>query len=526
MPALAAPSRRDLFRIGGLALTAPVLLAGCGSGVRESANVSTQGSAGRLLPSEATLPEPFVRALPVPRVLAPVRTDGTTEYYEITQKAGNSQILDGPKTPVWGYDGTFPGPTIVSRRGARTVVRHVNELPVPVSVHLHGGRIAADQDGYPTDLLHPADAGQGDLDEQGEMVARTGARDYVYDIDQPAATLWYHDHRMDFTGPQVYRGLAGFHLVTDDVEKGLGLPEGDRDVPLLIADRSFAADGSFLYPSTDPTLTRTPGVSEDYMSGVLGDCVLVNGAPWPVMEVRAVRYRFRILNAANARRFRLRLQDGPAFVQIGSDQGLLPEPVEQVRIDVAQGERFDVVVDFSGRRAGDEVTMVNERGSGGTAQVMRFVVTGTADDPSVPPAELTGLPELETLREADVVATREFTFRRGGAQAHGLNLWTVNNLAFDPDHVIARPRLGTVEKWIVTAQNAEHPFHVHLGAFQVVARSGPGGGTRGWKDTVNLDNGGQAELLVRFDGHRGKYVLHCHNLEHEDMMMMANFEVV
>ncbi|GLY32791.1 multicopper oxidase domain-containing protein [Kineosporia sp. NBRC 101731] len=526
MPAPVAPSRRDLFRIGGLALTTPVLLAGCGAGGQESANVSTQGSAGRLLPSEATLPEPFVRALPVPRVLEPVRTDGTTEYYEITQKVGSSQILDGPKTPVWGYDGTFPGPTIVSRRGARTVVRHRNELPVPVSVHLHGGRIAADQDGYPTDLLHPADATQGDLDDQGEMVGRTGARDYVYDIDQPAATLWYHDHRMDFTGPQVYRGLAGFHLITDDVEKGLGLPEGDRDIPLLIADRSFAADGSFLYPSTDPTLTKTPGVSEDYMSGVLGDCVLVNGAPWPVMEVEAVRYRFRILNAANARRFRLRLQDGPAFVQIGSDQGFLPEPVEQVRIDVAQGERFDVVVDFSGQRAGDEVTMVNERGSGGTAQVMRFVVTGKADDPSRPTDELTGLPELEMLSEADVVATREFTFRRGGAQAHGMSLWTVNNLAFDPDHVIARPRLGTVEKWIVTAQNAEHPFHVHLGAFQVVARSGPGGGTSGWKDTVNLDNGGRAELLVRFDGHRGTYVLHCHNLEHEDMMMMANFEVV
>ncbi|GAB6898736.1 multicopper oxidase family protein [Kineosporia succinea] len=521
-----APSRRTLFRLALTGLTgagAPLLLTGCGGrSENSSANVSTQGSAGRLLPSEAPLPEPFGRALPVPRVLKPVRTEPGTDYYEITQKTGTARILDDLETPVWGYDGTFPGPTIVSQRGRRTVVTHTNELPVPVVVHLHGGRVAADQDGYPTDYLHPVTGRVADH-HGGGLNGAQGTRDYVYDIDQPAATLWYHDHRMDFTGPAVYRGLAGFHLIEDASEDSLGLPSGERDIPLMIADRSFAADGSFLYPSTDPSLTKVPGVSADYMSGVLGDCVLVNGAAWPELEVKAVRYRFRILNAANARRFRLRLDDGPEFVQIGSDQGLLAAPVTRTRIDVAQGERFDVVVDFSGYAAGSEITMVNERGDGPTAQVMRFVVTGPAGDDSRVPEKLGA---VEELSGSDVVATRSFTFRRGGAKAHGMSLWTVNGEAFDPETVLATVKLGTVERWTVVAQNNEHPFHVHLGAFQVLGNTSAGHVDEGWKDTVNLDNGGRAELLVRFDRNRGAAVLHCHNLEHEDMMMMANFEIV
>ncbi|GAB3284994.1 multicopper oxidase family protein [Kineosporia babensis] len=519
------PARRDLFRLALAAPIVPLVAAGCGGrAVENSANTSMEGSAGRLLPSQAPLPKPFQRALPLPPVLKPVRTDADTDYYEITQKAATAQILDDLPTEIWGYEGTFPGPTIISRRGRRTVVQHTNELPVPVVVHLHGGRVAADQDGYPTDYLHPVSGRVADSHGKG-LNGEQGSRDYVYDIDQPAATLWYHDHRMDFTGPQVYRGLAGFHLITDDVEQSLGLPSGERDIPLMIADRSFAADGSLAYPSVDGSLLGTPGVTADFMSGVLGDCVLVNGSPWPVLEVEAVRYRFRILNAANARRFRLRLDDGPSFVQIGSDQGLLSEPVTLERIDVAQGERFDVVVDFSEYSAGTRITMVNERGEGTTAQVMQFVVSGPGKDDSRMPSRLA---ELEVLSEADVVATREFTFRRGGAEAHGMSLWTVNGEAFDPERVLAQIKVGTVERWRVISQNNEHPFHVHLGAFQVLGSSGGTAGRSdvGWKDTVNLDNGGQADLLVRFEEHQGLAVLHCHNLEHEDMMMMANFEVV
>jgi spore coat protein A len=517
-------NRRRFLAMGGATLAA---LAGCGSvggqGPSGGSNDSTQGSAGQQLASGAPLPAPFRVPLPIPPVLEPVRRDGGTDYYEITQRVGRAAILPGLTTEIWGYEGIFPGPTIVSRRGRRTVVRHRNELPVPVTVHLHGGRNAPEHDGYPTDLIMPATGGGSHASHAG--TSAVGSRDYVYELDQPAATLWYHDHRMDFTGPQVYRGLAGFHILRDEVEDDLGLPSGERDIPLMIIDRAFAADGSFHYPSVDPSLTGTPGVVDDYMSGVLGDCVLVNGAPWPVLEVAAVKYRFRLLNASNARRYRLRLDGGPPFVQIGSDLGLLAAPVTHDELDIAQAERFDVVVDFSDHAPGDEITMVNDFGSDTTAQVMRFVVTRHETDTAVVPARLA---DVATLSEDDVVEERVFVFARGEAQAHGKTLWTVNDQPFSPDTILARPRLGTTERWIIRGQAVEHPIHVHLAPFQVIGQDGndPGRYTRGWKDTVNLDNGGRADLLIRFEGYRGKYVLHCHNLEHEDMMMMANFEVV
>jgi spore coat protein A len=438
---------------------------------------------------------------------------------------GQASILAGLTTQVWGYNGIVPGPTIVSQRGRRTAVTHRNELPVPVAVHLHGGRTAPEHDGYPTDLILPV-GGEAHSEHSKHNAVVVGSREYVYEMDQPAATLWYHDHRMDFTGPQVYRGLAGFHLVHDETETTLELPSGARDIPLMIMDRAFAADGSVRYPFADPTLSHTPGVTSEYVSGVLGDCILVNGAPWPVLEVSDTKYRFRILNASNARRYRLRLDGGLSFVQIGSDQGLLTAPVEHDVLDIAQAERFDVIVDFSRRAVGDQITMTNDFGSGGTGQIMRFVVTHPERDTSTIPDRLAS---PDSLSMDDVVAEREFVFARGGAAAHGMTLWTVNGKPFSPDTIIATPRLGTTERWTIRAQNVEHPFHIHLAPFQVIGRDGeddPGRYNQGWKDTVNLDNGGRADLLIRFDGYRGKYVFHCHNLEHEDMMMMANFEVL
>ena len=530
--------RRTVLRLGlaGAAAAFAPALGACstiggvvGSVSSGGPNTTTESSAGELLRSTARLPEPFRVPLPVPPVLRPARSDADTDSFELTQRAARVEILPGLRTGIWGYDGMFPGPTVVTRRGRRAVLTHRNELPVPVAVHLHGGVVAPEHDGYPSDVIFPAGgsapAGHAGHGSPIPLRGPTGSRDYVYDLDQPAATLWYHDHRLDFTGPQVWRGLAGFHLQRDDHEDSLGLPSGEREVPLMITDRSFGADGELLYPALDPTLTGTPGVTHEFSSGVLGDCILVNGRPWPVLEVAAVRYRFRLLNASNARRYRLRLDDGTQLVQIGSDQGLLAAPVAHDEIDIAQAERFDVVVDFSGRAAGDEVTLVNDFGSDGTENVMRFRVTGPAEDPSRVPDRLA---DVETLSPADVVTEREIVFARGSQTMNGMAMWTVNGMPFGPDHVVARPALGSVERWRIRGLNVEHPFHIHLAPFQVETREDgpPGPYDGGWKDTVSLDNGGWAEILIRFDGFRGRYVLHCHNLEHEDMMMMANFDVV
>ncbi|HEY6737932.1 MAG TPA: multicopper oxidase domain-containing protein [Actinopolymorphaceae bacterium] len=533
-------SRQQFLRLAAATGLGAVVASACdgadapGGLLAGGGNNSAEGSAGTLLGSAARLPEPFTRPLPIPPVLRPTGSDRTTDYYDVTQKVGSEEILPGYTTPIWGYNGIFPGPTIESRRGRRTVVRHHNELEVPVVVHLHGGKTPAEHDGYPTDYIMPTKNPRRRSAHGGHSTpagrTSTGTKEYVYPLDQAAATLWYHDHRMDFTGPQVYRGLAGFHIVRDDEEESLGLPHGERDIPLMIADRAFAEDGSFDYPSIDKSLSNQPGVEARYMSGVLGDCILVNGVPWPVLEVANTRYRFRLLNASNARRYRLALDppppNGGGFVQIGSDQGLLARPVVHERIDIAQAERFDVVIDFSAYSVGQRVTLINEFGRNGTAQVMRFVVTRRARDDSRVPSRLA---DIRPLSRSDATVERTFVFARGGAEAHGMTLWTVNGNAFDTRRSDAEPELGAVELWRIRALNVEHPFHIHLAPFQVLDVDGSGSAgpyNHGWKDTVNLENGGRADLLLKFDGYKGKYVFHCHNLEHEDMMMMANFTVV
>ncbi|GII75393.1 spore coat protein A [Sphaerisporangium rufum] len=506
--------RREVLRLAGAAALSAPALAACGDGGPFERGASAGGSTGRLLRSQAHLPAPFTVPLPVPPVLKPVRSDGAADHYEITQRAAAVEILPGLQTEIWGYDGRFPGPTIESRRGRRTVVTHRNTLAVPTVVHLHGGKTPAEHDGYPTDVIRPGGA----------------AKEYVYPLDQPAATLWYHDHRMDFTGPQVYRGLAGFHLVRDDEEEALPLPKGEREIPLLIGDRAFAADGSLRYPALDPALRDRPGVEEAYRDGVLGDVILVNGAPWPRMAVSAARYRLRFLNGSNARRYRLALDppppSGPAFVQIGSDAGLLPAPAGHARIDIAPAERFDVVVDFSAYPVGTKVRLANEFGEGNLSHVMRFdVVRKAADDSRVP----SRLVAAEPVSRRDAVANRKFLFGRGvgGHGEHRQAMWTVNGKPFDTRRADARVRLGTTEVWRIIA-DVHHPVHLHLAHFQILSRNGrgPRATDRGWKDTIDLGGSEVAEILVRFTGYRGRYVMHCHNLEHEDMMMMSNFDVV
>jgi spore coat protein A, manganese oxidase len=185
-------SRRDFLKMGmkgAAVLFLPFGASGCGGLI--AGNNSTQGSAGTLLKSAAKLPEPFRMPLPIPPVLEPIRTDATTDYYRITQKISQAEILPDLKTEIWGYDGIFPGPTIVSRSGRRTVVRHRNELPVPTAVHLHGGVTPPEHDGYPSDVVMPSggwhDGHRGHLELN---VIGEGSFDYEYPLEQPAAALW------------------------------------------------------------------------------------------------------------------------------------------------------------------------------------------------------------------------------------------------------------------------------------------------------------------------------------------------
>ncbi|MFE9204128.1 multicopper oxidase family protein [Micromonospora sp. NPDC007230] len=545
-------TRRRLLGIGGtLGLTAA-------TGLSTAAALSRRPAAtGAELRSAIPLPAAFRTPLPLPPVLKPVSTSGSVDRYEVTQRETKVEILPGVRTPMWTYEGTFPGPTIEARRGRPITVTHRNELPVPTVVHLHGGRNTPTSDGYPTDLVLPEGwpepvGGTSDMHQMAEMPGMDGmdsmdgtsgmdhmagmrdpravvtrlTRDYTFPTDQRPTMLWYHDHRMDFTAPAIWRGLAGLHFVRDDAEDGLGLPAGAREVPLMIADRAFDGDGNLQYPALDPSLRDRPGVREPYLAGVLGDVILVNGAPWPVHEVDAARYRLRILNASNARHYEIEAvtDDGRRLhlVQIGADQGLLAAPITHRSLPIAPAERYDVIVDFADVPVGGRVRILNRLGSGRTHDVMAFQVARKASDDSRIPHVLAR--DVPAWRRSDAVRVRDFAFRAG--RMRGRHGWLIGGQPFDPARTDVTVHLGDIEVWRLIA-DVHHPVHLHLVGFQVLSRGGRQALAHdaGLKDTISLRPGESAEIITRFDGYRGRYLFHCHNAEHEDMGMMANLEI-
>jgi spore coat protein A len=481
------PTRREFMALGGSALLA-------GSALRNAA-----------VRAEMISPR-FQVSLPIPPVLDPVRVDATTDYYKLVHREADVEILPGRLTRVWGYDGRFPGPTIRARRGRTAVIRHTNQLRVPTVVHLHGGVTPPESDGFPTDHIMPG-----------------ASRTYTYPNEGRAATLWYHDHVMDFTGRNVYMGLAGFYLLEDDDGISGRLPRGAYDIPLLIQDRLFDAEGAFVY---DPF----------HGLAAKGGTMLVNGAPWPRLQVAARKYRFRILNGSNATPLRLALSTGQPLVQIATDGGFLAAPVASSSIPLAMAERVEVVVDFSSHRIGTQVVLQNlnrrDVAHEVSTEIMRFdVVRGEEDDSALPET----LVDVPAIPVAAAARTRRFVFA-GRPRLHWppATHWDINGKDFDAERPVADPRFGDVEIWefenrqLLGFLGLVHPVHVHLVNFQVLERNGhpPLPHERGWKDTVAVGKGERVKVIARFDGYRGRYVLHCHNLEHEDHSMMARFDVV
>ncbi len=464
-------------------------------GALAAALVAMTGAVGLVPIAPATAvppPAPFQLPLPVPPTLSPVHSDATTDYYNLTAQRGTAQMLPGkPPTPVWTYNGVTPGPTIRQRSGRVAKVTVTNHLSEVTNVHLHGAQVRPESDGHPMDLIAP---GASQL--------------YTYPNQQTARTLWYHDHAMDVTGRHIYKGLAGFYLLSDGFEKSLDLPTGAHDVPIVIQDRLFKADATLRYPLTEETIN----------TGVLGDTIIVNGAAQPYFKVADRKYRLRILNGSNARQYTLALSNGQPLVQIGSEGGLLPAPVSQPSIRLAPAERADVVVDFSGVPHGTQVVLQNLSGTGTTAQIMRFDVSRSANDASVVRAAL-----------------RPFTPPSGATRVRTFPLartldgtWLIDGKAFDPDRIDVRATLGTTEIWkFQNFSSQPHPMHLHNLNFQILDINGqpPPPGRDAMTEMVNVPAGGSADIIVHFDGFKGTYVFHCHVLEHEDHGMMAQLRV-
>jgi spore coat protein A len=482
-PPADAWSRRDFMRNGFASVAMLCTLASPGSlGGRR---VVTSAA----MRAQARSPfEPFRRDLPRIPELLPLRRTRTRDIYDLTIREGMAEVLPGFQTPIYGYDGVYPGPTIRARKGRKVVVRQHNALAFESNVHLHGGYVPAGHDGHPMDVIPPG-----------------GSFEYHYPNRQDAASLWYHDHAHGRTAHTLYYGLLAMYVLEDKRERELDLPTGDYDVPIVIADHAFNKDGSFRYV-------------EDIDIGFRGDTILVNGAVSPRMRVERRKYRLRLLNGSNSRSYTLRLGRGRRMTQIASDGGLLTRPVRRTRLPLHPAERIDLVIDFRDYRPGTELVLHNEDGEGGTVAVMRFdVARGGSEDFRVPRR----LRPREPLPAASVSRSWDLGFGSGA--------WQIGGKDFDHDRIDVRPAHRTTERWTFTNRsNRVHPMHIHGFLFRVLERSsGPvhAGERLGWKDTIGVQPNETVTVQPWFAPYSGRYVFHCHALEHADQAMMLQLEV-
>jgi FtsP/CotA-like multicopper oxidase with cupredoxin domain len=444
----------------------------------------------------------FKTALPIPPVLAPTSSDMATDRYELTVRPGMTAMRAGNLTPIVGFNGIAPGPTIIATKGKAVEVKQTNGWTENITIHNHGHKVAASSDGHPVDYIAPG-----------------ASKTYFYPNDQRAGTYWYHDHAMDLTGPHVYAGIAAFYIIHDPAEDALHLPSGSYDVPLLLQDKSFNADNTLVY--------QVPGGPQ----GFTGDTAVVNGVAAPYFEVATHKYRFRVLNGSNARTFQIGLQSGKSFQVIASDGGLLAAPLSMKSLSIAPAERYDIVVDFSGAALGSTDVLTNQDAgqfNGALPTLLQFRVTTPACDDSVVPATLSS---VQRLAEGDSKGT--FTLRFAQTNQD----WTLNGLTYDPARVDVTSKAGEAYIWQLTNQsNVVHPFHKHLVQFNVLDIDGvqPPPEQQGWKDTVQVPTGSTVRIIFRADtvpdknqdaGAGQTFVLHCHILEHEDHRMMLQESV-
>ncbi len=552
--------RRDL--LFGLASGASLL------GSRR-ARAATRFLPGDPPPSPRTTP--FVAPLPLPPVattVSPFKADCTPppqsdlsrlRFYRIVSEERLVRLHpELPLTRMWGYRdanvprGSFPfaaGPTLVARSKDPHIVRHENQLPADhvgfgdprTTIHLHGGHHEARSDGFPEDI------------PGFPVVIQPGAsRDYCYPLLDPGfstgepdasdrpSTMWYHDHLLDFTGPNVYRGLAGCFLFYDELDtgserSGLRLPSGAYDVPLLFQDKRLDRNGQLVY---DGLLDH---------NGFLGDKFLVNGAIQPFLQVKRRKYRFRCLNGSNARFVALHFVGADGSVQpfdlIATEGGLLNRTQRgHTSLLLSPAQRLEVVFDFSRFREGTVLYIENRlsqpdgRGPEGTLEApvlrardrfLKLVVGGPADDPSLVPDVLRPF-ELPSAADVARARRRLFQFER----RHGT--WVINGEAVDLENPLASVRRNEPEVW--TLKNGGggwwHPVHIHLEFMHVLSRNGlePADADErvdlAKRDIVTLGPNDQLDVFFKFRDYPGPYAFHCHNLEHEDVFMMGRFDVI
>jgi spore coat protein A len=467
------------------------------------------------------------RAVPGQKVKAP--------YYRVAMQQIERKLhRDLPPTRLWCCGGSSPGPTFETRSGEGLAIEWANELPakhfLPIDhmlhgaeasnpevrgiVHVHGAKAPPESDGYPEDWYVPGKS-----------------RTYFYPNRQDAAMLWYHDHTMGINRLNTYAGMFGLFIVRDEVEEALDLPKGAYEIPLVIYDRLLRQDGALDYLTSGDA--ERPWVPE-----VFGNVMLVNGKAFPFLDVEPRKYRFRVLNAANGRFFNLSLANEQTFHQIGSDQGLLPAPVPIQRTMLAPGERADWIVDFSGRSSQQIILQSYP------FPILQFRVGAakSADTGRLP----TTLRPVPKTPESAAIRTRPLALMEQKSMKGESMAMLLNNTPWHMP-VTENPVLDSTEIWsFINTTDDSHPIHLHLVRFQILDRRNfetfiyqttgeirftgpvtpPDPEEAGWKDTVRAHPQMVTRIIVKFEGYVGRYVWHCHVLEHEDNEMMRPYDVI
>lgn len=494
----------------------------------------------------------------------------TSTLYEVHQRAAQVQVSPSlPLQTLWTFDGVSPGPTYVARYGTPFIVRNYNDLPTDnggfglnsVTTHLHNGHTPSESDGFPCDYFA---AGQYYDQYYPNVLAGFNSTHISTngDINESLSTLWYHDHRENFTSQNVYKGLLGFYLLfnnydTGDETTGFRLPSFPAyDIPMAFADRCFdAATGQMVFDTFNT-------------DGILGDKFMVNGVIQPVLHVSPRRYRLRWLNTGPSRFLQVYVTDltnpsaSQPFWQISNDGNLLPKPVQVPAVALGVAERADVIIDFR-QYAGKTIYLENRldqpNGQGGpTGSVvaggqgflmLKIIVDGpSVADNSVDPATLPSYYALPSVSASPLV-TRSFNFdqTRDGQ-------WTINGKLFSCNTVRFKVKQNSLEQWSFNGGFGwSHPIHVHLEEFQIT-RGAPGlygsdsddhnnysrwssqycwsgcssnstGVNLARKDVVRLIPRGNVTVKMRFRDWLGRYPMHCHNVIHEDHAMMLRFDV-
>jgi FtsP/CotA-like multicopper oxidase with cupredoxin domain len=496
-------------------------------------------------------------------------------HIELHAVADEVSIRPGRPTRVWRYRGKllrgepnaleasaggYLGPIIRVRRGQRIRIDLINGLPESTIIHWHGLHVPDDMDGHPRFAIAP------------------GAR-YVYEfkVDNRAGSYWFHPHPHGRTGKQVYAGLAGLFLVSDDEEAALKLPSGAQDLALVIQDRNFDADNQFVYLGGDAGATSQRGGMMGggmmggrmmgrggmgsmmaSMMGVLGDQILVNGGVQPRREVERRAHRLRLLNASNTRTLKLAWSDQTPLTVIGSDGGLLAAPLQRDYVMLAPAERVELWVDFNRWAPATEPTLRSLAFEGGmdmggmmgggsdlpdgaAFDVLQFKVgSGKAHNES-PPARLSTIAAAEPRMAINHARPKVFELTMG------MMVWGINGESFDMlgASELETVKLGTSEVWefrndgrgSMMGMVMPHSMHVHGLQFRVIGRSvsrkfadeynsvKAGFVDDGWKDTVLVMPGERVRVLLRFADFTGLFLYHCHMLEHEDTGLMRNYRV-